>query len=87
MKFKNSFSSDLPNQHGIPQRTILGPILFDLYINDIVCSNKYCKIAMFADDTMLYITGNDLEEMSNKINYDLSFETFEKCSGKKRNYI
>lgn len=56
---------------GVPQGSILGVLLFLLYINDMGKHIKYCKITLFADDTLIYICGSNITEMTSKLNYDL----------------
>lgn len=60
------------NNIGVPQGSILGPILFIIYINDIVKCLKYCKIHLFADDALITISNSDPSEAISRLNHELA---------------
>ena len=56
---------------GVPQGSVLGPLLFLIYINDMHNAIKYSTTRHFADDTNLLIKGKNLKQMKKHLNYDL----------------
>lgn len=68
---ENSISNEKDITIGLPLGSGLAPLLFVLYINDINESLKYSRIKMFADDTLIFVSGKNIETPVNKINDDL----------------
>ena len=56
---------------GVPQGSILGPVLFLIYINDMHKSSSVLKFIHFADDTTVFAAGSNLRELSRLINREL----------------
>jgi hypothetical protein len=67
----NSFSDSRPIRIGVPQGSILGPLLFLVYVNDFQHCIKHCKVILYADDTLIYVSAKTANEVETFLNEDL----------------
>jgi hypothetical protein len=70
-KFYEKISDAINVQLSVSQGSVLGPFLFILYMNDTKDVLRCSKLNLFADDTLLYIAADTLDEAVNRINDDL----------------
>lgn len=69
----NVWSEPLELKQGVPQGSLLGPLLFSIYISDFWEAMSYCKVHHYADDTQIWYSFSETEvsEACDAINYDL----------------
>ena len=70
-KVGSSYSDWFEIIRGIPQGSILGPSLFNIFISDIFLEIKKSNICNFADDNTLYFCSQDLQYVIENLIYDV----------------
>ena len=58
VRIHNSVSDPLPVECGVPQGSILGPLLFSIYVNDLPEVPRHCSTECYVDDTKLFVSFN-----------------------------
>ena len=63
--FENTFSDQQPVYSGVPQGSVLGPLLFLIHL-------KHSQVIKFADDTVIYVSGKDATLIQSKLSDDMN---------------
>ena len=69
--YNNSNSEFMEIKCGVPQRSILGPLLLILYINDMCDVSKLLHIIIFADDTEIFYSASNIDDVVNVVSNEL----------------
>jgi hypothetical protein len=69
--FNGKYSQPRGINLGVPQGSVLGLMMFIIYMNDIGSAIKQCQYYLFADDTLLSVSGNSVKKCLAKLNRDL----------------
>ena len=68
----NSYKSNMKQlKYGVPQGSVLGLLLFILFINDLLLAVQYSSVHQFADNTNLVVVEELLKQLNKKVNRDL----------------
>jgi hypothetical protein len=71
VKIGNQYSDWIDILIGVPQGSILGPLFFNIFINDLFLFIEKTEICNFADDNTIYSCGHDLSLLVNHIIHDM----------------
>ena len=64
VKINSDFSDWMETKQGVPQGSVLGPSLFNIYINDIFPHLNKSNLCNYADDNTIWLSSTDMNELT-----------------------
>ena len=83
LKYKNgkdtlsSWTENASSSIGVPQGSILGPLLFLIYVNDLPDCHLASAIILYADDTVLYYSSKSVSDLEHHFSNSLIIHKFD----------
>ena len=71
VQYQGAFSNAIPVYTGVPQGSIIGPLLFLIHFNDANRTLKHAKVITYADDTVIFTSSSDFNIIENHLNDDV----------------
>ena len=71
-KINNCFSEWAKISVGVPQGSILGPLIFNIFINDIFLFLQKCDLANYADDCTIYTSGKRVSTITDSMSHEFN---------------
>ena len=71
VKLGHTFSTWMGGSAGVPQRSLLGPLFFNIFMNDLTFAIRDCRPISYAYDTKLHLSHQDPQAVEHGINLDL----------------
>ena len=72
VKISTTYSIWLTKKNGTPQGCVLGPLMFNISINDFIYTIKQLNVCSFVDDNIIFSCGNSFEAVASSLEEDMS---------------